>query len=292
MVALGELLCAPLGAQQRPERLRSTAAGLAQDLDHPSRRNSTASIFQSAHQTTESDDQAQSEPPQSLEERLRALLLPAFTYEARAACPPTCDAAAPLRTAASAAVGDSVPRWLSDPAQELLQTLPASGGLWLPSSSRARKFFVLAVNSPLFSFLTLAVVVANCVVLAVTVPSPTFDQTPFGQRCAQAECAHRLALSRRFLAPRGCRELRATRRTGPAVGAVRRREAFTIIFVVEAWMKIMAMGFVLQPGSYLRDYWNMCATPASRAQQPACRPRGRPNLRAAAHRRFAAWTSW
>lgn len=31
---------------------------------------------------------------------------------------------------------------------------------------------------------------------------------------------------------------------------------FTIIFIVEAVLKIMAMGFILHPYAYMRDYWN------------------------------------
>ena len=31
---------------------------------------------------------------------------------------------------------------------------------------------------------------------------------------------------------------------------------FTIIFIVEAALKIMAMGFILHPYAYMRDYWN------------------------------------
>lgn len=31
---------------------------------------------------------------------------------------------------------------------------------------------------------------------------------------------------------------------------------FTILFTIEAILKIIGMGFIIEPGSYLRDGWN------------------------------------
>ena len=34
-------------------------------------------------------------------------------------------------------------------------------------------------------------------------------------------------------------------------------DAFTVIFLVECWLKIIAMGFVINKYSYLRNTWNL-----------------------------------
>jgi Ion transport protein len=33
-------------------------------------------------------------------------------------------------------------------------------------------------------------------------------------------------------------------------------DAFTVVFLVESWLKIIAMGFVFNKYSYLRQTWN------------------------------------
>lgn len=32
---------------------------------------------------------------------------------------------------------------------------------------------------------------------------------------------------------------------------------FTLIFIIEAALKILAMGFIFHAGAYMRDYWNV-----------------------------------
>ncbi|XP_040581847.1 voltage-dependent calcium channel type A subunit alpha-1 isoform X6 [Lepeophtheirus salmonis] len=83
---------------------------------------------------------------------------------------------------------------------------------------RATKFLI---EWPPFEYTVLLTIIANCVVLAVERPLPNGDKTELA------------------------RQLEAT------------ESYFLGIFTVETSLKILAQGFVLHPGSYLRNMWNI-----------------------------------
>eukprot|EP00094_Tigriopus_californicus_P003244 TCALIF_03120-PB protein Name:"Similar to cac Voltage-dependent calcium channel type A subunit alpha-1 (Drosophila melanogaster)" AED:0.11 eAED:0.11 QI:85/0.68/0.56/1/0.86/0.86/30/131/2029 len=83
---------------------------------------------------------------------------------------------------------------------------------------RATKFLI---EWPPFEYTVLLTIIANCVVLAVEKPLPNGDKTELA------------------------RQLEAT------------ESYFLGIFTVETSLKILAQGFVLHPGSYLRNMWNI-----------------------------------
>ncbi|XP_078343776.1 voltage-dependent L-type calcium channel subunit alpha-1D-like isoform X1 [Oculina patagonica] len=77
------------------------------------------------------------------------------------------------------------------------------------------------VVSKVFEYSILLAIGANCIVLALNTPLPNNDRTDMAQQLEKAEYY------------------------------------FVAIFCVEALLKIMAFGFVLHPGSYLRNGWNI-----------------------------------
>ncbi|XP_063597931.1 voltage-dependent calcium channel type A subunit alpha-1-like [Penaeus indicus] len=72
-----------------------------------------------------------------------------------------------------------------------------------------------------FEYAVLLTIIANCVVLAMEEHLPDGDKTPLAQDLEKTE------------------------------------PYFLFIFCVEASLKIIALGFVLHPKSYLRNIWNM-----------------------------------
>ncbi len=80
-----------------------------------------------------------------------------------------------------------------------------------------RAFCIRAVTAKAFEFLMLQAIVANCVTLAADSSRPGFDETAQGKLLQRANYA------------------------------------FIALFGLEATMKIIAMGFVGEKGTYLRD---------------------------------------
>ncbi|XP_072014634.1 voltage-dependent calcium channel type A subunit alpha-1-like isoform X8 [Amphiura filiformis] len=74
---------------------------------------------------------------------------------------------------------------------------------------------------PPFEYLILATIIANCVVLALDTHLPEGDKTPMSLELEKTEVY------------------------------------FLVIFVFEFIVKVIAQGFILHPGSYLRNGWNM-----------------------------------
>ncbi|KAF8796012.1 Voltage-dependent calcium channel type A like protein [Argiope bruennichi] len=72
-----------------------------------------------------------------------------------------------------------------------------------------------------FEYAVLLTIIANCIVLALEEHLPNDDKTPLAQKLDQTE------------------------------------QYFLAIFCVESLVKILALGFVLHKGSYLRNVWNI-----------------------------------
>ncbi|XP_042869770.1 voltage-dependent calcium channel type A subunit alpha-1-like isoform X14 [Penaeus japonicus] len=84
-----------------------------------------------------------------------------------------------------------------------------------------RKYTKFMIEWPPFEYAVLLTIIANCVVLAMEEHLPDGDKTPLAQDLDKTE------------------------------------PYFLFIFCVEASLKIIALGFVLHPRSYLRNIWNM-----------------------------------
>ncbi|XP_065584736.1 LOW QUALITY PROTEIN: voltage-dependent calcium channel type A subunit alpha-1-like, partial [Artemia franciscana] len=84
-----------------------------------------------------------------------------------------------------------------------------------------RKYTRFFIEWPPFEYAVLLTIIANCIVLALEEHLPNGDKTPIAQELEKTE------------------------------------PYFLGIFFVEASVKILAMGFVLHKGSYLRNIWNL-----------------------------------
>ncbi|XP_060156042.1 voltage-dependent N-type calcium channel subunit alpha-1B isoform X1 [Globicephala melas] len=84
-----------------------------------------------------------------------------------------------------------------------------------------RKYAKRITEWPPFEYMILATIIANCIVLALEQHLPDGDKTPMSERLDDTE------------------------------------PYFIGIFCLEAGMKIVALGFVLHKGSYLRNGWNV-----------------------------------
>eukprot|EP00198_Chlamydomonas_reinhardtii_P012138 XP_001701475.1 voltage-gated Ca2+ channel, alpha subunit [Chlamydomonas reinhardtii] len=100
-------------------------------------------------------------------------------------------------------------------------TYPEYSLLFLRKSNFVRKWCVYTTHTRVFEWTILAAIIANCVTLAVSSNRQDFDETPLGRTLVNLE----------YL--------------------------WVAIFTTEALLKIVAMGFVLAPGTYLRDGWNI-----------------------------------
>ena len=98
----------------------------------------------------------------------------------------------------------------------------SSSSLFLLSESNViRRLTLFIIEWPPFEWTVLATIIASCVVMALEEHLPNGDKTE-------------LAVS---------------------LGAT--ESYFLAIFCVEMCLKIIALGFVLHPGSYLRNFWNI-----------------------------------
>merc|ERR1712018_829245 len=91
----------------------------------------------------------------------------------------------------------------------------------LTESNPIRRLTVFLIEWPPFEYTVLLTIIANCVVLAIERPQPNGDKTELARRLESTE------------------------------------SYFLGIFTVETSLKILAQGFVLHPGSYLRNMWNI-----------------------------------
>ncbi|XP_056009827.1 voltage-dependent calcium channel type A subunit alpha-1-like isoform X8 [Ostrea edulis] len=106
-------------------------------------------------------------------------------------------------------------------------SLPGTGG----SSSRSlfifseenfiRKYAKIIIEWGPFEYMVLLTIIANCIVLALEEHLPKDDKTPLAVQLEETEIY------------------------------------FVVIFLVEALLKIVALGFVLHKGAYLRNIWNI-----------------------------------
>ena len=98
----------------------------------------------------------------------------------------------------------------------------SSSSLFLLSESNViRRLTLFIIEWPPFEWTVLATIIASCCVMALEEHLPNGDKTE-------------LAVS---------------------LGAT--ESYFLAIFCVEMCLKIIALGFVLHPGSYLRNFWNI-----------------------------------
>ncbi|KAH9423178.1 hypothetical protein DERP_003455, partial [Dermatophagoides pteronyssinus] len=87
-------------------------------------------------------------------------------------------------------------------------------------SKKSLIFFLIRINT-VFEYAVLLTIIANCVVLALEEHLPDKDRTPLSLKLETSE------------------------------------PYFLGIFCVEATLKILALGFILHKGSYLRNVWNI-----------------------------------
>ncbi|KAM7445212.1 hypothetical protein ABFA07_006340 [Porites harrisoni] len=91
----------------------------------------------------------------------------------------------------------------------------------LSETNPIRRLSKLIVEWKVFEYFILLAIAANCIVLALNTPLPEEDRTELSMKLEKAELY------------------------------------FVLIFCIEALLKIMAYGFLLHPGSYLRNVWNI-----------------------------------
>ncbi|CAB4001908.1 voltage-dependent N-type calcium channel subunit alpha-1B-like isoform X1, partial [Paramuricea clavata] len=91
----------------------------------------------------------------------------------------------------------------------------------LSEQNCVRRAATVIVESRAFDIFILATIIANCVVLALDAPLPSNDKSAISDELEKSEIF------------------------------------FLVIFTIEAILKIVALGFVLHPGSYLRNGWNI-----------------------------------
>ncbi|XP_013405220.1 voltage-dependent calcium channel type A subunit alpha-1 [Lingula anatina] len=84
-----------------------------------------------------------------------------------------------------------------------------------------RKYAKMIIEWPPFEYMVLLTIIANCIVLALEEHLPNNDRTPLALQLEDTEVY------------------------------------FLGIFCVEAFLKIIALGFILHKGSYLRNVWNI-----------------------------------
>ena len=82
--------------------------------------------------------------------------------------------------------------------QVLCEALPREG-LCIPGlrsfESPVRRFCIVAINTPLFSRISLGTILANCVFLSITTNAPGFNETSTGRAVVISECAPPLPAS-------------------------------------------------------------------------------------------------
>ena len=106
------------------------------------------------------------------------------------------------------------------------------------------------IEWPVFEYGVIVTIIANCVVLAMEEHLPGGDRTRLAQELVSLLLIRVLFFGNSF----------------PAFALLlihgkKKQEVsepyFLAIFCVEASVKILAMGFALHPGSYLRSVWNI-----------------------------------
>ena len=102
------------------------------------------------------------------------------------------------------------------------RTASSSSSLFLLSETNiVRRLTLFIIEWPPFEWTVLATIIASCVVMALEEHLPNGDKTDLAVRLGATE------------------------------------SYFLAIFCVEMCLKIIALGFVLHPGSYLRNVWNI-----------------------------------
>jgi hypothetical protein len=101
--------------------------------------------------------------------------------------------------------------------QELTADLPERSLFVLGKQNPLRKAAVYAITNKYFDYAMLATIVANCVALGMYSHQPGFDETPMAQFLQIADYC------------------------------------FLGVFSLEMLLKVLAMGLVLAPGTYLRS---------------------------------------
>eukprot|EP00899_Mesostigma_viride_P019380 jgi/Mesvir1/27443/Mv07229-RA.2 len=104
---------------------------------------------------------------------------------------------------------------------ELYMGLPRRALFFLDLTNPVRHAAIRVVRSKLFERTILFIIMANCAFLAMSSNEPNFDNTTRGVILNKSEAV------------------------------------FTALFLAEMLLKVLAMGFVLDKGSYLREPWNV-----------------------------------
>jgi hypothetical protein len=107
------------------------------------------------------------------------------------------------------------------PYEELCQNIQGASLSLFPTGMYFRRICIITVKSKAFERLSLGLILANCIFLAMDSKSPDFESTRLGAVLNMAE---------RF---------------------------FMVAFTVEMIAKILALGLYGDKGSYLRDPWNV-----------------------------------
>ncbi|KAG2495837.1 hypothetical protein HYH03_006076 [Edaphochlamys debaryana] len=109
----------------------------------------------------------------------------------------------------------------ADAYEALAAPYPERSCLLFPKRSQPRRACLLLVHHPWFTCFILAIILANCVTLALSSSREGFDTTPLGRALVVTDVV------------------------------------MLAIFAAEMVLKIVAMGFVMAPNTYLRDGWNV-----------------------------------
>lgn len=100
-----------------------------------------------------------------------------------------------------------------------------------------------------FEWMILTTIIANCIVLALEQHLPDGDKTPLSERLVTRTHPHNVYIRiQPFLLSSNISRLPLQEGTEPY---------FIAIFCFESGIKILALGFALHKGSYLRNGWNV-----------------------------------
>lgn len=101
-----------------------------------------------------------------------------------------------------------------------------------------------------FEYAVLLTIIANCIVLALEEHLPNGDRTILAQKLVRTSSTRPLTIF--------CSLLDKSLIAYFVICSQELTEPYFLgIFCVEASLKILALGFVLHPRSYLRNIWNM-----------------------------------
>ena len=117
-------------------------------------------------------------------------------------------------------------------------------------------FYLLFLSCTPFEYTVLLTIIANCVVLAMEHHLPNNDRPPLAMRLVSIQ--YKSYVSHTFGKKFIFHECIYIKCIGIIFLLQEQTEPYFLgIFTVEASLKILALGFVLHRGSYLRNTWNI-----------------------------------